>query len=94
MRRPRRAVRSCTQVPADTASAADIASFGKIATLAHRLFPAARKPFRLDRDPGALPVDCREDASLPADGYRLDFAPERIALVSARFMARRKATRF
>ncbi len=66
--------------PGDDASAADRASFGKIAALAHRLFPAARKPFRLDRDPGALPVDCTEDGTLPASGYRLDFEPERIGL--------------
>ena len=66
--------------PADTASGADRRSFAKVAALAHRLFPAARKPFRLDRDPGSLPVDCREDPTLPADGYRLDFAPERIGL--------------
>ena len=66
--------------PADAASAADRAAFAKIAALAHRLFPAARKPFRLDRDPDALPVECLEDSTLAADGYRLDFEAGRIGL--------------
>ncbi len=66
--------------PDDTASAADRASFANIAALAHRLFPAARKPFRLDGDPGSLPVACLDDATLPVAGYRLEFEPDRIVL--------------
>ncbi len=68
---------------AATASAAERASFAKVAALAHRLFPAAQKPFRLDGDQGGLPVDCWCDAAVPAEGYRIDFAPDRIGVSHA-----------
>lgn len=70
--------------PADDSSVDDMAAIGKIAALAHRLFPAAQKPFRVDKadERGTLPLSFVSNGSLANDGYELDFGEDSITLSS------------
>lgn len=76
--------------PADDTPVDDMAGMGKIVALAHRLFPAAQKPFRVDKadERGTLPVSFVRQDSLAADGYELEFRPDGITLSSGSAVGR------
>ncbi|MGV8949813.1 MAG: beta-N-acetylhexosaminidase [Cypionkella sp.] len=54
---------------------ADLRLMLSVDALHQRLFPAARRLFQLSAAPGGRTLRFASDASLPAEGYRLDFAP-------------------
>lgn len=65
-------------------SVEDMSGMGRIAALAHRLFPEVQKPFRLDQsdENGTLPVGFSNDAELVGEAYRLVFAEDGVTLIS------------
>lgn len=58
----------------DTARA-DLRLMLSVDALHARLFPAARRLFQLSPAPGGRELAFAEDATLPREGYRLDFGP-------------------
>ncbi len=67
---------------------ADLRLLLSVDALHKRLFPAARRLFQLSAAPGARALRFASDPSLPAEGYRLDFA-ETITLTASAEAGRR-----
>lgn len=67
---------------------ADLRLLLSVDALHKRLFPAARRLFQLSAAPGARALRFTSDPSLPAEGYRLDFA-ETITLTASAEAGRR-----
>ena len=61
-------------------SAEEKAAAAKINALAARLFPGAPHPFRFTQSHHQIAIEFRQDDSLAADGYRLEFAQAKAAL--------------
>ncbi|MBA4489229.1 beta-N-acetylhexosaminidase [Paracoccus sp. S1E-3] len=74
---------------AEGTSRADLRLMLSIDALHARLFPAARKLFQISPAPGSLALTFADDAGIPAEGYRLDFTPERITLTASAEAGRR-----
>lgn len=70
------------------AAMADLRLMLSVDALHSRLFPAARKLFQLSPAPGSRALAFATDASLPDEGYRLDFA-ETITLTAGTEAGRR-----
>ncbi len=73
---------------AQGASLEDLRLMLSVDALHSRLFPAARRIFQLTAVPGSRALRFVEDASLPDEGYRLDFSEE-ITLAASSVAGRR-----
>ena len=76
-------------IHAEGAARADLRLMLSVDALHARLFPAARKLFQISPAPGSRALAFAEDPAIPAEGYRLDFAPDRITLSASTESGRR-----